>query len=103
MTSANAARQLNKWLATRKGPQLSLLQKAILEQLTPDAFSRPKLLIATYGSEKLAPSAFAEAKRGGATLVVCFIREVNLSYKWDRPLTIESDPAGSRAPTRSPC
>jgi amino acid transporter len=91
-----SARQLTKWLATRKGPQLSLLQKAIVEQFPADAFTRRKLLVGTYGSDALGPAAFDEAKKDRAALVVCFIREVNLSYKWDQPLTIETDLAAQR-------
>jgi hypothetical protein len=91
-----SARQLNKWLATRKGPQLSLLRQAIVEQLTPEALGKPKVLVCSYGSEALAAAAFTEAKKENAALVVCFIREVTLSYKWDQALTIDSDQAAQR-------
>jgi amino acid transporter len=91
-----SARAATKWFATRKGPQLSLLQKAVLEQLPAEAMGAPKILVGTYGSDALAPSAFAEAKAMHAALVVCFIRQVNLSYKWDQQLTIESDLAAQR-------
>ena len=90
------ARQLSKWFANRKGPQLSLLRTAVVEQLTPDAFARPKLLIGTYGSHAVAAAAFVEAKKENASLVVCFIREVHLSYKWDQALNIDSDLAAQR-------
>src|SRR5262249_8639737 len=36
-----SARQLNKWLSTRKGPRPSLIRQAILDQLTPEAIGRP--------------------------------------------------------------
>lgn len=86
------ARALTKWLAERKGPRVSLLRQAIAEQLTPEAMIKPKLLLGTYGSEALAPAALAEAKKSGSTLVVCFIRQVNLSYKYDeKKLTIDTD------------
>ncbi len=91
-----SARQLNKWLATRKGPQLSLLKRAILEQLPADPIGMPKILLGTYGSDALAPMAFAEAKRDHAALVVAFIRQVSLGYKWDQQLTIDSDLAAQR-------
>ncbi len=91
-----SARQLSKWFATRKGPQLSLLQTAIREQLTPEALAKPKLLVGSYGSEALATAAFVEAKKENASLVVCFIREVHLSYKWDQTLTIDTDLAAQR-------
>lgn len=91
-----SARQLTKWLATRKGPPVSLLKRAIYEQLPEDASLMPKILIGTYGSEALAAAAFEIARREHAALVVCFIRQVSLSYKWDRPLTIDSDLAAQR-------
>jgi len=86
------ARALTKWLAERKGPRVSLLRQAIAEQLTPEAMMKPKILLGTYGSEALAPAALVEAKKSGSTLVVCFIRQVNLSYKYDeKKLTIDTD------------
>ena len=91
-----SARQLSKWFATRKGPQLSLLRTAIVEQLTAEALLKPKLLIGSYGSHAIAPAAFAEAKKENAALVVCFIREVNLSYKWNQMLNIDNDLAAQR-------
>jgi hypothetical protein len=91
-----SARQLTKWFATRKGPVVSLLKRAIYEQLPADASLMPKILIGTYGSEALASAAFEIARREHAALVVCFIRQVSLSYKWDRPLTIDSDLAAQR-------
>ena len=54
-----------------------------------------KILLGTYGSESLAKpgAALAEAKSlQHATLVVCFIRQVALNYKFDdRQLTIDTD------------
>jgi hypothetical protein len=91
-----SARQLTKWYSGRKGPQLSLLRRAILEQLSTYALSGPKILVGTYGSDALAPAALAEAKRLDSTLVVCFIRQVSLSLKWDQQLTIDSDLAAQR-------
>lgn len=75
------------------GDKTSLLKKAILEQLTPEALAAPKLLIGTYGSTALAIPALQEAQRTGSTLVVCFIREVNLSYKTEqRKFELDTDP-----------
>jgi len=86
------ARAGTKLWQSRKGERVSLLRQAIHEQLTPDALAQPKLLLATYGSDQLAPVAFEEAKRSHSTLVVCFIRQVALSYKWEgRPLNIDTD------------
>jgi amino acid transporter len=91
-----SARFLTKWFSSRKGPPLSLLQKAVIEQLPADAMITPKILVGTYGSDALASTAFEEAKNLHAALVVCFIRQVNLSYKWDQQLTIETDLAAQR-------
>ena len=91
-----SARQLNKWLATRKGPRPSLLRQAIMQQLTGTALERPRILVGTYGSDALARSALLEAKRAGATLVVCFIRSVRLSYSWDRTLSMDTDMSALR-------
>jgi len=91
-----SARQLNKWLAKRKGPRLSLLRQAIAEQLAGVNFDRPKILVGTYGSEAMARAALARAKSRGAMLVVCFIRSVRISYQWDRALSMDTDIAALR-------
>jgi amino acid transporter len=90
------ARYLNKRMATRKGPRPSLLRQAIMCQLGQEAFDRPRILVGTYGSEALARPALLEAKRLGATLVVCFIRSVRLSYNWERIMTMDTDIAALR-------
>ena len=90
------ARQLNRWAAGRR-ERPSLLRQAIMEQLTPEVLGRPKLLLGTYGSDTLAHSAIAEARRTERTIAVCFIREVSLSYKFDsQRQTIDTDPAALR-------
>lgn len=96
------ARQLTRWLATRKGPRPSLLRQAIAEQLTPEAFAKRKIMMGTYGSETMAPAAFAVAKAEGMALVVCFIREVSLSVKYANQglMTIDSDLAAQRTFSR---
>jgi amino acid transporter len=98
------ARGLTKWLARRRGERPTLLRQAIMEQLTPEALAAPKLLVGTYGSDATAPAALAEAKAGNYTLVVCFIRQVSLSYKLEasagQKLTIDTDPAALRTFTR---
>ncbi len=95
------ARQLNKWLATRKGPAPSLLRQAIMEQLTAQAMVQPKLLLGTYGSDMLASAAVRVAKEKGSTLVVCFIRQISLSYKYDQTrLNIDTDIAALRTFSR---
>jgi amino acid transporter len=96
------ARLLNKKWAERKGPKPSLLRQAILEQLPFDALSKPKILLGTYGSDALAIPAIKYAKEANGILVVCFIRQVNLSYKYESEskLTIESDLAALKAFSR---
>ena len=96
------ARQASKWYAGRKGGRPTLLRQAIMEQLTGDALSKPKFLLGTYGSDMLARAALTEAKRSGHALAVCFIRQVNLSYKYEgqKHLTIDTDPAALRAFSR---
>ena len=87
-------RQLTRWAQSRR-PKPSLLRQAIMEQLPPDALERPRILLATAGSDRLAEPALAEAKRTGAALVVTFVRDVALNYRVEaeRRLTLESDPA----------
>ena len=91
------ARQVTKHVASRRA-RPSLLRQAIMEQLPAGAWSRRRLMIGTYGSVALAPAALALARREGATLVVAFIREVSLSYKYEgeSQFTIDSDPAAQR-------
>ncbi len=100
MTIGLTARAFTKWLANRDGVRPTLLRQAIMEQLTPEAMARPKVLLGTYGSDHLARGALEEAKRSGKTLVICFIREVTLSYKYDRRMTIDTDLAALRTFSR---
>jgi amino acid transporter/nucleotide-binding universal stress UspA family protein len=96
-----SARRISRSLTRRRGGKPSLIRQAIMEQLRTEDFSRRKILIGTYGSEKLAPAALAEAKRLDAVLVVCFIRQVTLSYKYDEEgFTIDTDPAAIRTFSR---
>jgi amino acid transporter len=90
------ARQCNKWFANRKGPRLSLLRQAIMQQLGAGALARPKILLGTYGSDALAIPALAMAKQMGATLVVCFIRSVRISPNWGPRLSMDTDIAALR-------
>jgi hypothetical protein len=93
-----SARALNKKLSARKGPKPSLLKQAVFEQLSAAAMLKRKILIGTYGSDALARSALQQAREEDAMLVVCFIRQVNLSYKYEREqkLTIDTDLAALR-------
>ncbi|HEY2588212.1 MAG TPA: universal stress protein [Tepidisphaeraceae bacterium] len=95
------ARAVTK-LVSRRRPRPSLLRQAIMEQLTAEALARPKILLGTYGSDALARPALLEAKRSGHCLAVCFIRQVNLSYKYEgqKQLTIDTDPAALRTFSR---
>jgi K+-sensing histidine kinase KdpD len=92
------ARRATKWWAARKGLKPSLLRQAVLEQLPPDALARPRLLVGTYGSETIAPAALQEASNLQATLVVCFVREIQLSYKHgsEQKLSLDTDAAAQR-------
>jgi hypothetical protein len=87
-------RQITKIFAKRH-PKPSLLRQAIMEQLTPDSFAKPKLLLATAGSDAMAIPALTTCKQSDAALVVAFVREVALSYKVEaeRRLTLDTDPA----------
>jgi amino acid transporter/nucleotide-binding universal stress UspA family protein len=71
----------------------SLLRQAIVEQLTPQALARPRMLLATAGSARLAPAALKRAQEAGAALVVCFVRQVDLTFAAGRRMTLETDPA----------
>jgi len=93
-----SARAATRWLAQRR-PKPSLLRQAILEQLPADAMSRPKLMVGTYGSDALARPALEAAKARNGALVVAFVRQVNLSYKYDaeQRLSLDTDVAAQRA------
>jgi hypothetical protein len=90
-----SARALTKWWGGRIAKP-TLIRQAIMEQLTPDALARPKIMIGTYGSDALARPALSVARDAGASLVVCFIRQVSLSYKWERKLSIDTDLAAQK-------
>jgi amino acid transporter len=94
------ARQINKWMGARKGPKLSLLRQAVEFQLSHQALSKPKLLVGTYGSDKLARPALIQAKRQDATLVVCFIRSVRISRNFEHTLNMDTDLAAIRTFSR---
>jgi nucleotide-binding universal stress UspA family protein len=87
-------RGLTRWVATRR-PRPSLLKRAITEQLSAEAFARPKVLLATAGSDAMAGPALELCAREGSSLVVVFIREVSLSYKTtaETRLSLETDAA----------
>jgi nucleotide-binding universal stress UspA family protein len=87
-------RQLTR-IAAQRRPKPSLLRQAIMDQLPLDAFARPKVLLATAGSDDLAEPALEVAQAENAALVVAFVRQVALSYKVEAEtrLTLDSDPA----------
>jgi nucleotide-binding universal stress UspA family protein len=87
-------RQLTRYAAARR-PKPSLLRRAIMEQLTPEALLKPRFLLATAGSSAMAVPALSEAQKFNAALVVCFVREVALSYKVEAEnvLSLDTDPA----------
>ena len=71
-------RMLTKLLRRRGGPKRTLLEQAINDQLTLAALTKPRVLVGTYGSDRIAPAAL-RARQNNALLVVCFIREVQVS------------------------
>jgi nucleotide-binding universal stress UspA family protein len=87
-------RQLTR-IASQRRPKPSLLRQAIMDQLPLDALARPKVLLATAGSDDLADAALEVAQAENASLVVAFVRQVALSYKVEAEtrLTLDSDPA----------
>jgi len=87
-------RQITRYAGARR-PRPSLLRQAITEQLTPDAMARPKILLATAGSAQYAEYGLEIARSANAALVVCFIRDVSLSYKVEaeRRFSLDNDPA----------
>ncbi len=82
-------------LATRRRAKPSLLRQAIREQLPEDVLAMPKLLLASAGSAKMARPALEAARAENAALVVCFVRDVALSYRVEAEtrFTLDSDPA----------
>jgi amino acid transporter/nucleotide-binding universal stress UspA family protein len=90
-----ALRQITRWAQGRR-PKVSLLRRAIVEQLPPAALAKPKILLATAGSDQMADEALKVAKAENAALVVAFVRPVALSYKVEadqNTLSLDSDPA----------
>jgi amino acid transporter len=95
------ARQLTHAAAKRKA-KTSLLREAIVGQLTTEALMKPKMMLSTAGSSRLAEAALQMAAAHGSALVVSYIREVALNYKVesDTMLTLETDPAAQQLFTR---
>jgi amino acid transporter len=88
-------RWLTKWYAAREGDKPSLLRQAIMEQLSPEASTKPKVLIGTYGSTALAEQAIRYCQQHDAALVVSFVRELSLNPRFDTEsdrYTIDTDP-----------
>jgi amino acid transporter len=95
------ARQITQAAGKRK-QKISLLRQAIVAQLTPEALVRPKMMLSTAGSSRLAEPALLMAAAHNSALVVSYIREVALSYKveGDTLLTLDTDPAAQALFTR---
>ncbi|HEX8325265.1 MAG TPA: universal stress protein [Tepidisphaeraceae bacterium] len=87
-------RYATRWLAARR-PKTSLLRQAIVAQLTPEALAKPRLMLATAGGSQLADQACQEAKANDQSLVVAFVRELQLNYKVEgaATMTLDTDPA----------
>ena len=79
----------------KRRPKPSLLRQAIFEQLTPDALARPRVMLATAGSDAMADAAIELARREHAALVVSFVRDVALNYRVnaENVFTLDTDPA----------
>ena len=94
LTVGLITRQLTK-LASKRRPKPSLLRQAIQEQLTPEALAKPKILLATAGSDAMATAAMQVARSENSSLLVCFVREVALTYTIEasRRLTLDTDTA----------
>ncbi|MBC7784701.1 MAG: amino acid permease [Burkholderiales bacterium] len=73
----------------------SLLRQAFLDQLTPEAMLKPRILMATAGGSQLAEAACEQAQKEDSALVVAFVREVALNYKVEGAarMTLDNDPA----------
>ncbi len=80
-------------IAAARRPKPSLLQQAIFEQLSPAALAKKRYLLATAGSDRLAIAALEKCRERDAALVVCFVREVNLTFATGKRMTLETDPA----------
>ena len=87
-------RALTRYARARR-PKPSLLRQAIMEQLTPEALAKPRVMLSTAGGTTLAQVAIGKAKAEDAALVVCFVREVALNYRVsaETRLTLETDEA----------
>lgn len=87
-------RQITRATAKRR-PRPSLLRQAIVEQLPESAMAMRRLLLATAGSATNADVALRFAKQESSALVVCFIRDVALSYKIEaeKTFSLDTDPA----------
>lgn len=95
------ARQITRYASRRQGAP-SLLRQAIVEQLPPAALVKPKMLLSTAGSSRLAEPALTMAAAHGSALVVSYVREVALSYKVESEtqLTLDTDVAAQTLFTR---
>jgi amino acid transporter len=89
------ARAITKIISAAR-PKPSLLRQAIVEQLPEEVVAGKKMLLGTYGSIGLMDAALDQCSRDGAALVVCFIRQVSLSYKYDEQMTLDTDPVAVR-------
>jgi amino acid transporter len=97
------ARAITQRVRESAGEKPSLIRQAIQELFKPEVHNMPKMLLGTYGSDTLAEPALNLARARGAALIVCFIRELQLDYRYDSQqnrLTIDTDPAAMRTFTR---
>jgi nucleotide-binding universal stress UspA family protein len=90
-------RAVTRWAKQRR-PRMTLLRQAIVEQLSPEAMAKPRVLVATAGSATNAEQALQIARGENAALVVTFVRDVALNYKItaENQLSLDSDPAAQQ-------
>ena len=93
------ARQLSRWLGKRKGPSRACFARRSWSSYRQRRCSSRRFCSARTARTRWRGRRCAVAKESDATLVVCFIRQVNLSYKYesDQKLTIETDLAALKA------
>jgi len=93
-----SARSLSWWWKTRRGTTEDPLKDAVARQPAKIDPAKPKLIVVTYGSLHFARQAMERACSEDAALVVCFLRDVALSYKYGGSgwFTIDTDMAARK-------
>jgi amino acid transporter len=84
MTLGLSARAASHWWKRRHAGDEDMLQKAIDQQAVKADPAMPKMLVVTYGVDHSASAkpAIQRAKSEESALLVCFLRDVVLSFKY---------------------